>query len=90
MKLAFMIMGRTGRAYMEDGVTSIVGVKSMDEACETAKKLAEEGIDAIEVCGAFKEEGTRKLIEATGGKIPIGYVVHFPEQDDLFKAVFKN
>ena len=42
----------------------------------------------IELCGAFGEEGARRVIDATGGTLAVGYVVHFPEQDGLFKAVF--
>ena len=90
MKFAFMIMGRSGKAVLPDGETYIIGVKSMEEAEKTAKELQEEGFDALEICGYFKEEGTKKLIEATGGKMPVGYVVHLPEQDDLFSKVFKN
>lgn len=88
MKFAFMIMGREGRATLPDGETAIVGVKSMDEACETAKVLVSEGYDCIEVCGAFKEEGTEKLIKATENKVAIGYVTHLPKQDPLFEALF--
>lgn len=90
MKFAFMIMGRSGRATLPDGETYIIGVKSMEEAEKTAKELLDEGFDALEICGYFKEDGTRRLIEATGGKLPVGYVVHLPEQDDLFKKVFNN
>ena len=55
-------------------------VRNMEEACELAKKLVEEGFGAIELCGAFGEENARKLVEVTENKIPIGYVVNFPEQ----------
>ena len=43
---------------------------------------------AIELCGAFGPEKCQKLIELTDNQIPIGYVTHFPEQDDLFDAFF--
>ncbi|WP_368295957.1 DUF6506 family protein, partial [Enterocloster citroniae] len=39
-------------------------------------------------CGAFEEEGARRVIEATGNKVPVGYVVHLPSQDPLFQALF--
>ena len=88
MKFAFMIWGREGEAVLPDGNTYIVGVKDMEEAEKKARQLQGRGIDAIELCGAFKEEGTRRLIAATGGTLPVGYVVHLPEQDDLFDKVF--
>ena len=59
---------------------------NMDEA----RALAEEGIGCIELCGAFGPDGARQVIEATGGRIPVGYVTHFPEQDPLFRAAFPN
>ena len=42
----------------------------------------------IELCGAFGEEGARAVIEATKNRIPIGYVTHLPEQDNVYEAVF--
>ena len=43
---------------------------------------------AIELCGAFGEEGARRIIEATGHSIAVGYVTHFPEDDELFLQTF--
>ena len=92
MKYAFLVMGsydsRTDRAEIQNGATRIIGVCSVEEACEIARTLQAEGVACIELCGAFGPEGARRIIEATGGKLPIGYVVHFPEQDDLFAAAF--
>lgn len=88
MKFAFMIWGRTGEAVLPDGNTYIVGAKDMEDSVEKAKELQKRGFDVIEVCGAYKEDGTKKLIEATGGTMAIGYVTHLPEQDDLFKKIF--
>ena len=45
-------------------------------------------MECIELCGAFGEEGARRVIEATGGKVPVGYVTHLPQQDALYAAVF--
>lgn len=30
------------------------------------------------------------VMEATGCKIPIGYVTHLPEMDDVYKAAFSR
>ena len=92
MKYAFLVMGdydcRRDRAEIRNGSTRIVGVSSVEEACETARALQAEGVACIELCGAFCETGARRVIDATGGTLPVGYVVHFPEQDGLFRAVF--
>lgn len=45
-----------------------------------AKELAEQGFGAIEVCGAFGEELARKMYEATGNKVSVGYIVCPPDQ----------
>ncbi len=92
MKFAFLIMGNfdpiRDRVHFEDGNTWMVGVSSLREACREAQALAEQGVSCIELCGAFGETGAKAVIEATGGKLPVGYVVHLPEQDPLFDAVF--
>ena len=28
------------------------------------------------------------MIEATGNRIPVGYVTHLPEQDEIYRAAF--
>ncbi len=94
-KYAFMIMGENynpqeNTAYFTTGnlMTMIVTVRNMDEAFEKVQELLDEGVGALELCGAFGEEGAQKLIEFTGNKLPIGYVVHKPEQDELFAQFF--
>jgi len=56
------------------------GVSSVDEGCKVAKQLVDEGCKLIELCGGFGPEGTRKVIEAIGGKVPVGYIDWFPEE----------
>ena len=77
MKFAFLIMGKfnseTDKATIHNGVS---------------RNLYENGIDCIELCGAFGAEGARKIIEATENKIPVGYVTHLPEQEEVYQAAF--
>ena len=88
MRFAFLIMGkfdsREDQAVIHNGTARIIGVSDLEDAARTAKRLEEEGIDCIELCGAFREEGARAVIEATGNRIPVGYVTHLPEQDDIY------
>lgn len=92
MKFAFLIMGdfnlKTDIATIHGGDSCIHGVSNIEEACFVAKELQNNGIDCIELCGAFEAEGAKKIIETTEHKIPVGYVVHLPEQDQLFKKIF--
>ena len=60
----------------------VVGVKNYDEACEVAKKLVEEGIAAIELCGGFGHVGVARVVEAVEGRVPVG-VVRFDSHPGL-------
>lgn len=53
----------------------MITVNSPEQAVQMAKELAEQGFGAIEVCGAFGEELARKMYEATGNKVSVGYIV---------------
>ena len=86
MRFAFLIMGkfdsREDQAVIHNGTARIIGVSDLEDAARTAKRLEEE------LCGAFREEGARAVIEATGNRIPVGYVTHLPEQDDVYRKAF--
>lgn len=92
MRFAFLIMGEfdvtRDIAQIHAGMAQIIGVSNMEEAKVTAKKLLEDGVGCIELCGAFGEAGAKAIIEATGGKIPIGYVTHLPQQDEVYAEAF--
>lgn len=93
MKFAFLILGanfqsKNDRAFIAGGTAQIIGVSSIYEACVEAKKLMDEGISCIELCGAFGPEGAKKVIEATNNRLPIGYVTHLQEQNNIYKKVF--
>ena len=92
MKFAFLIMGafrsQTDRVSIHGGAAQIIGVGSLEEAVAAARELYREGVGCIELCGAFGPEGAKKIIEATENKIPVGYVTHLPEQEDVYKAAF--
>ena len=94
MKFAFLIMSSheidstKERASICDGEFSIISVNDIEDARRTALELEKAGIGCIELCGAFNEEGCRAVIEATGGRIPVGYVTHLEDQDEIFKKTF--
>ncbi len=92
MKFVYIIMGpfdsKTDRkAIGKNKNAEIIGVRNLDQAKEVAKSLI--GIvDVIELCGAFGESGAREIIDATNGKVPVGFVTHFDFQDGLFDELF--
>lgn len=69
-------------------VTKVVGVKDFSQALLAAKKLLDEGIDFIELCGDFGEAGCREVIAAVGGQVPVGYVTYLPEEAEKMKRLF--
>lgn len=92
MKFAFLIMGNydplTDHAEIGGGNAQIVGVSSVEEAARTAARLEEAGVGCFELCGAFGPDGAKAVIEATGGRVPVGYVTHLREQDPLYNRIF--
>lgn len=94
-KFAFILMGEhytpeEHQVCFETGkqLTYIYTVNCFEEAEKLVVRLAEEGFGAIELCGAFGPERTRKLDEMTGRRLAIGYVVHDPELDERFSLFF--
>jgi hypothetical protein len=65
-----------------------VGVDSVDAGCEAAKKLVSEGCRIIELCGGFGKQGAKKVIEATEGAVPVGFVDYFPGDEEKVKLIF--
>ena len=63
MRFAFLIMGEfqaaQDRAQIHQGAARIVGVSDLQEAVQAARRLQAEGVDCIELCGAFGEAGAR-------------------------------
>ncbi len=92
MKFAFIIMGDFDAGKDQAGIhgnqAQIAGVSNLEEACTAAKRLYEEGIDCIELCGAFGPAGAEEIMNATENQIPVGYVTHLPQQDTLYQKVF--
>ena len=92
-RCAFLIMhpdfrADRDRASIHGADASIIGVSSLEEACTVAAGLEKEGIGCIELCGAFTQAGAGAVIEATGGRIPVGLVTHLAQQDELFAKAF--
>ena len=63
---------------------------NLDEAVEVAVKLQKDGVDCIELCGAFGETDAKRIIDVTNNTIPIGYVTHLPIQNDVYQKTFKT
>ncbi len=64
--------------------TTIVGVASLDMACEVASDLVSQGTQLIELCGAFDEEAARVVADAIDGAVPVGFMAHSPQDVERY------
>jgi len=72
-----------------EGAVTVVGVSDVAQACEVAAAAAAGGEARFaELCGAFGEEGCRQVMAAAGGRLPVGYVTYFPEEQAKVDALF--
>ena len=72
-----------------EGPTTTVGVGGVGQACETARAAVAAGeADFIELCGAFGEEGCRKVVDAVEDRVPVGYVTYLPGGAERVDALF--
>jgi hypothetical protein len=72
-----------------EGNVTTVGVDSVDQACAVAAEAHAAGsAHFIELCGDFGEEGCRRVIAAVEGKLPVGFVTFFPEEEIKVDALF--
>ena len=60
----------------------IVGVKDYDQAAKVARELVDQGVTAIELCGAFGQIGVAKVAEAVGDRAFVG-VIRFDRHPGL-------
>ena len=94
-KFAFFLMGKEFDPKMDQAVfetesciSYLYTVRDLEHAKKLAVECRDSGVGVIELCGAFGKDGADQLIEATEGKVGVGYVVHNAEQESLFQAFF--
>jgi hypothetical protein len=68
--------------------TRIVGVAHLDEAIMMARKLIDEGVQLIELCGGFSQSDRAALLDQTNHKIPVGVVMYTPDQEAELLKLF--
>jgi predicted polyphosphate/ATP-dependent NAD kinase len=51
-----------------------IGVSSVSEAPSLARRLVEDGVELIELCGGFGGSGLAAVVSAVQGRIPVGAV----------------
>lgn len=53
-----------------------VGIPSSDSLRAATRLLVDEGVELIELCGAFAGPGLATVVEEVDGKIPVGAVFY--------------
>lgn len=53
-----------------------VGVPSTDVDPEVVEALIGEGVELIELCGAFGPDSAAAIIDVVDGRVPVGYVTY--------------
>ena len=94
-KYAFILMGdaydpEKHRAVFDTpaGTSIIQTVRNFDEAKSMVLNMKNDGVGAIELCGAFNAAMAGELVAVTDNEVAIGHVVHDPALDDLFLRFF--
>jgi predicted polyphosphate/ATP-dependent NAD kinase len=64
------------------------GVPAEGDAPAVARQLADEGVELIELCGAFGPAGTAAVTEAVGDRVPVGGVYDGGEATAGLAALF--
>lgn len=57
--------------------SSIVGVGSIEEACQAAKDLVANGVTLLELCSGFKKDDAKKIHDTVEGRAKIGFIGDF-------------
>jgi hypothetical protein len=70
------------------GTMICVGVPSVELGVHAASKLADEGVDLIELCGGFGATGLSAVIEAVNGRAPVGAVFYGLEASAGLQRLF--
>ncbi len=84
--------GIVHQASIQSGSSAfeVYSVHSMEQAGELAKRLVSEGIDCIELCGAFAEAGKQQVVDTIGCDVPVGHVVYTNSEVEKHNRLFKR
>lgn len=58
------------------GLLTCVGIQNIAEAPAIARQLVADGVELIELCGAFGGAGLGAVIAAVEGRVPVGAVFY--------------
>lgn len=71
-------------------ITTVYCVGNNEMAAKVAVEMAEAGAQLVELCGAFKADDVKTVIEAVAGKTAVGFASMSDEQRKIFFAKLKD
>lgn len=91
-KFGFIVTGDDFEQYQgtDNFKMKVVGVSKPEQGIDAAKKMVDEGIQLIELCGGFSPVWAGKIIEAIDYAVPVGVVAYGPESIDSMYALFSD
>jgi predicted polyphosphate/ATP-dependent NAD kinase len=70
------------------GTLVCVGVSRVSDAADVVRRLIEEGVELIELCGGFGGAGLGAVVEAAQGRVPVGAVFYGVEASAGLQRLF--
>ena len=67
----------------------VVGTSAVAQGPAIARRMVDDGIQLIELCGAFGPIWTAKVIEAIDGAVPVGFVAYGAEAISPMHRLFE-
>lgn len=94
-KFAMILMGNykkedEAKFESENVITYIKTVNNFEEMKKLVLELYNDGVGAIETCGAFSEENINELMDLTNNEIGIARVVSVGKQKELMDKFFSS
>lgn len=70
------------------GTLTCVGIPTLAEGPEAARRLLAEGVELIELCGGFGGAGLGAIVAAVAGRVPVGAVFYGVEASRGLQRLF--
>jgi hypothetical protein len=91
MKWAFIYtLDNPAESERRDEIGSLVcvGVRSAEDAPAAARRLVSEGIELVELCGAFGGAGLGGVVTAVSGRVPVGAIFYGVDASEGLQRLF--
>jgi hypothetical protein len=91
MKWAFIYtLDNPAESERRDEIGSLVcvGVQRVEDAPAAACQLVSEGVELVELCGAFGGAGLGGVVSAVAGRVPVGAIFYGVDASNGLQRIF--